>query len=147
MKKGSKTPFMEAPDYGQSLSGFTVNLLTTDLARALRFQRDVLQAEILHEDEDLLIVRGYGSNWMVHADHTYDKHPMLADTQAASRRGAGIELRLHGCDPDTASANAKKHGFKLLDGPRDQPDHGLRETHILDQDGYIWVPDLALVEV
>jgi hypothetical protein len=144
MKKGNKTPFMAAPDYGQSLAGFTINLLSSDLPRALVFQRDVLTAEILHEDEDLLIVRGYDSNWMVHADHTYDKHPMLGDTQSTQRRGAGVELRLHGCDPDIAGRNALKFGFRVLDGPRDQPDHGLRELHILDDDGYIWVPDIPL---
>ena len=144
MKKSSTTPFMATPDYGQSLSGFTINILTANLARALIFQRDVLQAEILHQDEDLLILRGYGSNWMVHADHTYDKHPLLADTQSETRRGAGVELRLHGCDPDAAAARALEQGFRLLDGPRDQSDHGLREVHIIDDDGYIWVPDVPL---
>jgi hypothetical protein len=144
MKKSTKTPFMAAPDYGQSLSGFTINLLSTDLARALIFQRDVLQAEILHDDEDLLILRGYDSNWMVHADHTYDNHPLLSDTRKETRRGAGVELRLHGCDPDGAAERARQHGFKLLDGPRDQPDHGLREVHIIDADGYVWVPDIPV---
>jgi hypothetical protein len=144
MKKSNKTPFTPAPDYGRSLSAFTVNLLSTDLARALVFQRDVLQAGLLHDDEDLLIVAGYGSQWMVHADHTYDKHPLLADTASAPRRGAGVELRLHGCDPDGAAERARRLGFRLLDGPRDQPDHGLREAHIVDDDGYVWVPDIPL---
>jgi len=135
---------MAASDYGRSLTGFSINLLSADLPRALIFQRDVLAAEVLHEDEDLLIVRGYASNWMVHADHTYDKHPMLADTQNATRRGAGVELRLHGCDPDAVAARAQQLGFKLLDGPRDQPDHGLREVHIIDADGYVWVADVSL---
>ncbi len=146
MKKSSTTPFMAAPDYGQSLSGFTINVLSGNLPRALVFQRDVLQAEILHQDEDLLILRGYGSNWMVHADHTYDKHPLLADTRNETRRGAGVELRLHDCDPDAVAARAQEHGFRVLDGPRDQPDHGLREAHIIDDDGYIWVPDLPVSE-
>ena len=146
MKKSTTTPFMAAPDYGQSLFGFTINVLSGNLPRALVFQRDVLQAEILHQDEDLLILRGYGSNWMVHADHTYDKHPLLTDTQSETRRGAGVELRLHDCDPDAAAARALEHGFRVLDGPRDQPDHGLREAHIIDDDGYIWVPDLPVSE-
>ena len=146
MKKSSTTPFMAAPDYGQSLSGFTINVLSADLARALVFQRDVLQAEILHQDEDLLILTGYGSNWMVHADHTYDKHALLEDTLNAPRRGAGVELRLHACDPDAAVERARQNGFTVLDGPRDQPDHGLREAHIVDDDGYIWVPDLPCQE-
>jgi len=144
MKKSTSTPFMAAPDYGQSLAGFSINLLSADLARALQFQRDVLQANILHQDEDLLIVQGYGSHWMVHADHTYDKHALLADTLAQSRRGAGIELRLHHCDPDATAARAHDLNFRVLDGPRDQPDHGLREVHIVDGDGYVWVPDMPL---
>ncbi len=144
MKKSDKTPFMAADDYGRSLAGFTVNLLTADLARALIMHRDVLRVEILHADDDLLIVRGYGADWMVHADHTYDKHSLLVDTQSAARRGAGIELRLHGCDPDAAAGLAREHGFTVLDGPRDQPDHGLREVHIVDADGYVWVPDVPL---
>ena len=146
MKKSTTTPFMAAPDYGQSLSGFTVNLLTANLERALIFQRDVLQAEVLHQDEDLLILRGYDSNWMVHADHTYDKHALLTDTQQENRRGAGVELRLHGCDPDATAARAREKGFRILDGPRDQPDHGLREVHIIDDDGYVWVPDVPVAD-
>ena len=144
MKKGTSTPFMAAPDYGQSLSGFGINLLSANLARALQFQRDVLQATILHQDEDLLIVKGFGANWMVHADHTYDKHPLLADTLNETRRGAGVELRLHHCDPDATAARASEQGFRVLDGPRDQPDHGLREAHIIDDDGYVWVPDVPV---
>lgn len=136
---------MPAPDYGKTLTGLGINLLSRDIDRALIFQREVLSADLLHEDPDLLIVRGYSSNWMVHADHTYDKHPMLTDAWSSSRRGAGIELRLHGCDPDISSAKALEFGFVVLDGPRDQPDHGLREAHILDADGYVWVPDLPLL--
>ena len=147
MKKSTSTPFMAAPDYGQSLSGFSINLLSANLARALQFQRDVLQATILHQDEDLLIVNGFGANWMVHADHTYNKHPLLGDTLNETRRGAGVELRLHHCDPDATAARASKQGFRVLDGPRDQPDHGLREAHIVDDDGYVWVPDVPVKRI
>ncbi len=144
MKKSTTTPFMPAPDYGRSLKHFSINLLSADLARALEFQRDVLGAELLHADEDLLIVAGFGSQWMVHADHTYEEHPLLGDMRNSGRRGAGVELRLHGCDPDAAAARAAEGGFRVLDGPRDQPDHGLREAHIIDGDGYVWVPDIPL---
>ena len=144
MKKSDKTPFVPAPDYGKSLNGFTVNLLSQNLERAVVFQRDVISAHFMHEDADLLILQGYSNSWMIHADHTYDKHALLQDTWSANRRGAGIELRLHGCDPDKAEEKALQHGFKVLDGPRDQPDHGLREVHIIDDDGYVWVPDIPL---
>ena len=144
MKKSQKQPFQPPPDYGKSLRGLSVNLLSTNLTRALEFQREVLGVELLHEDEDLLIVAGFGSQWMIHADHTYDKHPLLADTLKQTRRGAGAELRVHGCDPDQAARLAMDRGFAVLDAPRDQPDHGLRETHIIDDDGYVWVPDVGL---
>jgi hypothetical protein len=144
MKKSDKQPFMSPPDYGKSLRGFTINLLTVNIERSLLFQREVIAANILHEDSDLLILTGYENNWMIHADHTYDKHPLLTDTLNSARRGAGVELRLHGRDPDEAAIFARQNGFRVLDGPRDQPDHGLREVHIIDDDGYIWVPDLPL---
>ena len=144
MKKGTEPPFQPPPTYGQSLRGLTVNLLSADLERALEFQQSVLGTGFLHRDADLLIVQGYGSQWMIHADHTYDKHPLLTDTRAHPRRGSGIELRVHGCDPDEAARQAVERGFGVLDGPRDQPDHGLREVHLVDDDGYVWVPDVAL---
>ena len=144
MKKRKQIPFQPPPDYGQSLTGLSVNLLSANLQRAAEFQRTVIGVEFLHEDADLLILQGFGSQWMIHADHTYDKHPLLTDTQAQLRRGAGIEIRLHGCDPDRAARNALDCGFRVLDGPRDQPDHGLREAHLIDDDGYVWVPDLPL---
>ena len=144
MKKSDQTPFQPPPQYGQSLGGLSINLLSSNLPRAAEFQRQVLGAELLHEDVDLLIVKGFASQWMIHADHTYDKHPLLSDTLSHIRRGAGAELRLHGCDPDRAAQQASDRGFRVLDGPRDQPDHGLREAHLIDDDGYIWVPDVSL---
>jgi len=44
MKNSSTTPFMAASECGQSLPGFSVNVLSANLVRALIFQRDVLQA-------------------------------------------------------------------------------------------------------
>lgn len=137
-------PFMDPPDYGHSLTGLTLNLLTADLSRAALFHTEVLGVTIRYQDEDLLIAEGAVTSWMVHADHTYDKHPLMKLAQASSPRGGGLEIRLHGLDPDQAAAAAEQHGFTVFDGPRDQPDHGLREAHIQDGDGYMWVPDIAL---
>ena len=55
-------------------------------------------------------------------------------------RGIGIELRLHGCDPDAAVAAARARGYIVVADPADKP-HGLREAYIGDPDGYMWVPD------
>jgi len=54
-------------------------------------------------------------------------------------RGAGIELRLYGTDPDAAEGRAREAGAIVLAGAIDKP-HGLREAYILDGDGYVWVP-------
>jgi len=135
---------MPPPEYGKSLDGLTLNLLVTDMARAVEFHTKVLGVDVVYSDPDITIVRGFGTRWMIHGDHTYDQHALLPIAQSAEKRGAGLEMRLHLRDPDVAAAMASNLGFEVLDGPRDQPDHGLREVHILDQDGYVWVPDIPL---
>ena len=58
-------------------------------------------------------------------------------------RGVGVELRIHGRDPDEAEAAARTLGYHVLAGAMDKP-HGLREAYIVDQDGYVWVPDVPV---
>lgn len=137
-------PFVPPPEYGRSLGGMTLNLLVTDMERALLFHRSVLGVEVRYADLDMAVVDGFSTSWMLHADHTYDKHPLLAHAQKVASRGSGAEIRLHGLDPDAAAERATAAGFVVFDGPRDQPDHGLREAHLLDQDGYVWVADVPL---
>jgi hypothetical protein len=144
MKRRTGEPWMPASDYGRSLRGLTVNLLVRDVALALAFQRDVLRATVVYADPDFAVVRGHGAEWMVHADHTYEGHPLHHEVSAVTARGAGIELRLHGCDPDTAVAAARAGGYIVVADPTDKP-HGLREAYIADVDGYVWVPDVPTV--
>ena len=132
---------MSAPDYGRSLRGLGVNLLVRETARAVTFARDVLGLTIVYADADLAVLRHGEHEWMVHADHTYDAHPLLPRTRVAALRGGGLELRVHDVDPDAAVAAALAGGFEVLEPAADKP-HGLREAYILDADGYVWVPDL-----
>ncbi len=137
---------MPAPDYGRSLRGLSVNLLVREVERALLFQREVLGAIVVYCDPDFAVVRGpafaaQGGEWMLHADHTYDRHPLHPLLRDASQRGVGVELRVHGCDPDQAEANARRLGFRVLAQAEEKP-HGLREAFLLDADGYCWVPDV-----
>jgi hypothetical protein len=132
---------MPAPDYAHSLRGLTINLLVRDVSRAMLFQREVLRATVVYSDPDFAVVRGYGGEWMIHADHAYEGHPAQNALTRAPQRGAGIELRLHGCDPDEAEMAALRTGFKVLAGATTKA-HGLREVFIMDGDGYIWVPDV-----
>lgn len=138
---------MPAPDYGRSLkTGLGLNLLVLDVARAVAFQTEVLGANVTYEDEDFAVLTFAETEWMVHADHTYLDHEMAGLIVDVDARGAGAELRLYGCDPDTAETAARLRGDSVLSGAVDKP-HGLREAHIIDPDGYVWVPSRALEPV
>jgi len=142
-KRGDRAPWMPAPEYGRSLRGLSVNLLVRDVARAVAFAREVLGAEAVYADADFAVLRRGAAEWMLHADHTYADHPLLALTGDGALRGAGLEIRLHDHDPDAAAAKAAALGYSVLAGAADKP-HGLREAYIADPDGYVWVPDRPL---
>lgn len=80
---------------------------------------------------------------MLHADHTYSDHPLSGSLQTKLARGIGTEIRLHGCNPDDAEVKARKRGDTVLAGTMDKP-HGLREVYLINPDGYVWVPDVAV---
>jgi catechol 2,3-dioxygenase-like lactoylglutathione lyase family enzyme len=141
MKLRVGEPWMSAKDYGHSLAGLTVNLLVADIGTSLTFQREVLGARVVYSDPDFAVCSLSGAEWMIHSDHTYDNHPMLTTVSPTHPRGGGLEIRLHGCDPDAAEAAARRLGFEVLSPPTDKG-HGLREIYIRDLDGYIWVPDV-----
>ena len=134
---------MPADAYGRSLRGLTLNLLVRDVVAALPFHREVLDAEEVYADVDFAVFRRGTAEWNLHADHTYDQHPLYQRLGEGSVRGLGAELRLHERDPDAAEAAARALGMTILAGAADKP-HGLREVYILDLDGYIWVPDVPL---
>lgn len=143
MKLRTGDPFMPADALAHSLRGLSINLLVRDVDAAVAFQTKVLGATVAYADPDFAVLRGFGGEWMVHADHTYDGHPMQRALEPDAPRGPGVELRLHGCDPDRAAGAARSHGFRVLSPPADKG-HGLREAHLVDADGYIWVPDVAV---
>lgn len=137
--------WMSAADYGKSLRGISINLLVYDLKRAVEFQTDVLGAMEVYSDPDFAAMKGFGAEWMLHADHTYSNHPLRGSLNGGLARGVGVELRLHGCDPDVAQERARARGEIILAEAIDKP-HGLREAYLIDPDGYIWVPDVPLLE-
>ena len=142
-KQRDGEPWMSADEYGRSLTGLTVNLLVRDMQRAQTFHDQVLAAEELYLDSDFAAYQFKGAQWMLHADHTYDGHPLHPLLEPIDPRGIGAELRLHGRDPDEAVRVALELGYTVLAAPADKP-HGTREAFIFDADGYLWVPDVPI---
>lgn len=136
-------PWMPADDYGRGLKGLGINLLVRDVVASVEFALTVLGAESVYADADFAVLRHGDAEWMLHADHTYEDHPLYGFVAGLEGRGAGAELRLHHCDPDRAETAARAAGHTILAGAADKP-HGLREAFILDPDGYCWVPDVPL---
>ena len=137
-------PWMDADDYGRQLRpGIGINLLVRDVAASVRFAEQVLGATVTYADVDFAVLRAVGSEWMVHADHTYLDNPMTGVIDGIEARGAGVELRLYGIDPDNAEKAARDGGWTVLAGAMDKP-HGLRESVLIDDDGYVWVPGTPL---
>ena len=148
MKERDGEPWMAADAYGRSLTGMGVNLLVREVARSVAFLTEVLGFERVYADADFAVLRhgggeGGSQDVILHADHTYAEHPLLALTGDGALRGAGVELRLYGIDPDAAEARARARGETVFAETRDKP-HGLRECYLADPDGYIWVPGVGI---
>jgi len=126
-------------EFGASLSGFGFNILVTDVPRTARFLETVFGMTSHRESRDFAIMTHGGNILQLHADGTYADNPLLTLLPENPPRGAGIEIRLYECDPETAAAKAEAAGGTILQPPTDKP-HGLRECFILCPDGYCWVP-------
>ena len=138
-----KTPALTAGDYGRSLRGLGFNLLVTDVTRAVAFATEVLGATQFFATDGFAAMKLNGGDFMFHADHTYRHNALVGLVAGLEGRGAGIELRVYGSDPDVAEARARAGGWTVLAGSIDKP-HGLRECVILDDDGYAWVPGVTI---
>ena len=138
-----KTPPVSPEQYGRALRGIGFNLLVSDVAGAVAFATEVLGATSFYDDTDFAAMRLNGGEFMFHADHTYRNNPLSGVVAGLEARGAGVELRIYGCDPDQAEARARDGGWTVLASSMDKP-HGLRECIILDDDGYAWVPGVAM---
>ncbi|HET7412985.1 MAG TPA: hypothetical protein VFJ18_10010 [Pararhizobium sp.] len=140
--KRTKEPWMTPVEFARTLPrGIGVNLIVGDIDREIAFCRDVLGAMILHADEDFAAIELCSSVFMLHADHTYSDHPMRGIVGGSPTRGAGVEIRVIGLDPDRVEARARGRDDAVISGTIDKP-HGLRECHVADPEGYVWVPSL-----
>lgn len=136
--------WMSAPSFGRSLRpGIGISLQVSDVSKAVRFAVDVLGATCTYSDTDFAALKLLGSDFIFHSDRAYRNNPASVLVRGAIGRGGGAELRIYGCDPDMAEERARAGGWTVLAGAMDKS-HGLRECIILDDDGYCWVPGVAL---
>lgn len=134
---------IEADAFGRSLRGVGVNLLVRDVRAEIAFLETVFGLSTHRISDDFAIVRHDGDLFQLHADGTYHANPLLGLLPENPPRGAGVEIRLYGLDPDQAVARAEAFGATVLQPATDKP-HGLREAYILCDNGYAWVPGRAL---
>jgi uncharacterized glyoxalase superfamily protein PhnB len=137
VKKRAADPWIPADRYGRMLPSFMANLIVREVPRAVAFYQDVLGGVIHYADPDFAAVKVGGAELMLHADHTYDKHPWHARLIGGERRGLGAELRLFGVDPDAVEARARQAGAPIVQ-PTTAKGHGWREVMVEDPDGYVW---------
>jgi uncharacterized glyoxalase superfamily protein PhnB len=135
--------WMPAEEYGRALPRFSVNLLVRDLSKSLSFYEQVLGATVRYNDADFAAMVLNGAEFMLHADHTYDHHPLYTRLQGAEKRGTGAELRVMGLDPDALQKRAEAAGAVILQPVADFP-HGWRDVILEDPDGYIWAVGMPL---
>lgn len=131
-----------AEDFGRSLTGVGVNLLSPDVRALAGFLADVFSLGVHRLSGDFAIMRHDQTLFQLHADATYGAHPLLGLVPETPPRGAGMQLYLFGVDPDAATARAEALGHMVLEQPADKP-HGLREATILSPEGYAFSPAIA----
>jgi catechol 2,3-dioxygenase-like lactoylglutathione lyase family enzyme len=135
-------PWRSGADYGRDLPAFSVNLIVRDIERSLAFYTDVLGATLHYSDPDFAALRLAGVEFMLHADHAYDGHPLYGALDAP-RRGAGAELRVLGVDPDAVQRRAEARGAEVVQ-PAGDRGHGWRDVTVADPDGYVWAVGVAI---
>jgi predicted enzyme related to lactoylglutathione lyase len=131
------------PVFGASLRGLGLNLLVRDVPAQVAFLQGVFEMGGHRVSRDYAIMTYHGHVLQLHADATYAENPLLGLLPEAGPRGAGAEIRLFHTDPDAAAERARTRGAHVLQPPMDKP-HGLRETFILCDNGYAWVPSRPL---
>ena len=130
---------VSAEDFGRSLTGVGINLLTRDVRGLCAFLETVFDAGIHRLSDDFAIVTCGDAILQIHADGTYHSHPLLSLLPENPPRGAGVQFYLFHIDPDSAENRAREAGFDVLERSANKP-HGLRECTILSPEGYAFSP-------
>lgn len=133
---------VSARDFGQSLKGFGINLLTRDVRKMATFLEGVFGASVHRLSDDFGIVVMGGSMIQLHHDATFRNHPLQGLLPDNPPRGAGAQFYVFGVEPDVAMRRAEAFGGTVLEPAADKP-HGLFECTILSPEGYAFSPAVA----
>lgn len=136
---------MPAAEFGVVLKGITLNLLTRDVRGEAATLAGVFGLAIHRLCDDYAIAVHDKIVMQLHSDRTFAAHPLYGLLPEAGPRGAGLEIRLHGVDPDAACAKVVEFADAVvLAAAQDKAGHGLREAVILSPSGYAFVPSVPL---
>lgn len=136
---------MSGAQHGRSMPPFTVDLIVSDIDRAVAFYTNVLDAKLVFADVDFAALRLSDLAFTLHADHTFDHHAIFETLAPSGARGSGSMLRMHGIDPDEAERKARAFGAAVVQSTGDRG-HGWRDVMIADPDGYVWAVGQLLPE-
>ncbi|MBY6201695.1 hypothetical protein KUV65_10000 [Maritalea mobilis] len=131
-----------AEEFGRSLKGMGVNLLTGDVRELAAFLVEIFGLTVFRLSDDFAIIRHDETILQLHADPTYGSHPLMSLVPENPPRGAGAQFYLFGVDPDAAVARANAAGHLVIEHVANKP-HGLREATILSPEGYAFTPAIA----
>lgn len=134
---------VSADDFGRSLHGLGVNLLTNDVRRLARFLEVTFTLSLRRVSDDFAIVLHDQSVFQIHSDATFVSHAIHELLPENPPRGRGVQFYLFGIDPDAAVLRAPDAGGTVVETATDKP-HGLREATILSPEGYAFSPAVAL---
>ena len=126
---------VSAGEFGKSLTGIGVNLLSQDVKQLAALMVGALGATSYRVSDDFAIIRFGEMTLQIHHDATYGNHPLHGLLPENPPRGQGVQLYFFGANPDFAVAQAEKYGGSVIETPRNKP-HGLYEGTILSAEGY-----------
>jgi predicted enzyme related to lactoylglutathione lyase len=133
---------VSADDFGTSLRGIGINLISRDVPGLARFLQTVFGLTAHRVSADFAIIAHGSALLQIHGDASYGRHPLHDLLPENPPRGAGVQIYLFGVDPDKAAARAEAAGGSVIEGPADKP-HGLREATILTPEGQAFSPAVA----
>jgi catechol 2,3-dioxygenase-like lactoylglutathione lyase family enzyme len=113
-----------------------ITLFVEDLATTRQFYRDVFDLPIHYED-DVSAVFKFGASLVNLLQVTEAPELVGPATVASADAGARFQLTIEVDDVDSMSAELRRRGVELLNGPIDRP-WGVRTAAFRDPGGHIW---------